>query len=318
MTVLISTEETTDLLTVRSSIPVIEEMFRAKGRDLAENSERFEMPAGDGYLLFRAGSLAGQNRIGFKLLSSFGSGPRQMWNFLYDTGTGELLAIVQSRAISKMRTAAASAVAVRHLSPENADTVGMFGTGRQAETQLAAICSVRPVRSAIVYSRNAEKRGEFCRRMSAELGIDVRPADAPELVPQAARIIVTITNAETPVLLGQWLRSPSLIVAVGANEWNEREIDHEVVARADLVVVDDLEDAKAHCGDLRWAEAKDAFTWKQAVELGDVVAGEVKKPDLSNSIVLFESQGIALEDVAVTSAVYDAAMARGLGREVRL
>ncbi|WP_163271797.1 ornithine cyclodeaminase family protein [Chelativorans alearense] len=318
MTILITEEESRDLIALDAAIPVIESMFRSAGQGETGNSERFELPAGDGYLLFRAGSLQAEGRVGFKLLSSFGSGPRLMWNFLYDTRTGELLAIVQSRAISKLRTAAASAVAAKYLSPATASVVGMYGTGRQAEAQLAAICRVRPIKAAIVYGRDPKRRTEFCGAMSAQLGIDVSPVAAPQEVPRNADIIVTITNSEKPVLSANWLERPCLIVAVGANEWYEREIDETVVARAALVVVDDREDARRHCGDLLYAAAKDAFRWKDVVTLGEIVAESVETPAFGEGIILFESQGIALEDVAVTSAVYDAAVNAGLGREVKL
>jgi ornithine cyclodeaminase/alanine dehydrogenase-like protein (mu-crystallin family) len=318
MTILITEEETRALLDVEASIPVIEEMFRMAGERTTDNSDRVEMPAGDGYLLFRAAALHARNIAGFKILSSFGSGPRLMWNHLYDTRTGELLAIVQSRGISRLRTAAASAVAVKHLSPQEASIVGMFGAGRQAEAQLEAIRAVRPIRKAVVYSRTPENRRAFCERMSARLSIEAVAAEAPETVPQQADIVVTVTNAQTPVLRGEWIDRPLLVVAVGANEWYEREVDEAAVARSALVVVDDEADARKNSGDLLWAESKGAFRWKDAVALGDIIAGRAARPDFAAGPILFESHGIALEDVAIAAAAYDRARKLGLGAELRL
>jgi ornithine cyclodeaminase/alanine dehydrogenase-like protein (mu-crystallin family) len=318
MTILITEQETRELLSIEAAIPVLEDAFRMAGERSTDNSDRIELPAGDGYLLFRAAAMRAKKLIGFKILSSFGSGPRLMWNYLYSTETGELLAIVQSRAISGLRTAATSAVAVKHLSPATASLVGMYGSGRQAETQLEAICCVRPIKKACVYSRDPQKLQAFCERMSGRLGIEVAAAASPELVPQDADLIVTMTNAETPVLLGEWIKRPSLVVAAGANEWYQREIDETAIARAALIVVDDEADAKRHSGDLLWAASKGAFRWSEVVSLGDIVAGRVPLPDLGAGLILFESHGIALEDVAITAAAYERARERGLGSEVRL
>jgi ornithine cyclodeaminase/alanine dehydrogenase-like protein (mu-crystallin family) len=316
MTLLITEDETRAALDLNGAIAAVEAMFRATGERSTDNSPRIEMPAGDGYLLFRAAAMHEAGVIGFKVLTNFGTRPRQMWNHLYAIDSGELLAIVQSAAISKLRTAAASAVAVRHLAPEGAKVVGVYGTGRQAETQLEAIVRVRPITRAQVYSRTADKCAAFAQRMTERLGFPVVPLDAPQDVPQGADIVVTITSAEEPVLRGAWLGDPALIVAVGANEWYQRELDEAAVGLASLVVVDDLADARSHSGDLLGAEARGRLRWHDVVSLGDVMAGRARPP--AKGLVLFESHGIALQDVAVTHTVWRAAVAQGLGRTIAL
>lgn len=318
MTLLISEQETRQLLSNDAAIPVIEEMFRLAGERKAENSERIELISGDDYLMFRAAALHAKRRIGFKILTNIGDGPVLMWNFLYDTGSGKLLAIVQSRAISNFRTSAASAVAAKYLSPPDAGVVGMFGTGKQAASQLAAICAVRPIRAAYVYSRSAEKRAVFCREMSEQLRIPVTPSESPERVPAEADILITITNTETPVLLGDWITRPCLVIGAGANEWYEREIDGKVVAKSALIVVDDKNHARKACGDLMWSVSHGLVRWDQVRELGDVISGRTALPEFSSGIILFESLGTALEDVAIANEAYELAIKCKLGREISL
>ena len=228
MTLLITEQDIREMLSIKSAIPVIEEMFRMAGEGTAENMPRVRMPFAKGFLQFGAGALHGKKVMGYKVWANFGSPLRQVFNYLYSMETSELLAIIQAHAIGTCRTSAATAVAVKYLSPADAGVVGMYGAGIQAEGQLEAICAVRPVRRARVYSRTRESREAFCKRMAARLGIEVIAVESPELVPDGADIVVTITKSDTPVLFGDWIKRPCLVVGAGANHWYEREIDHKI------------------------------------------------------------------------------------------
>jgi alanine dehydrogenase len=146
----------------------------------------------------------------------------------------------------------------------------------------------------------------------------VVPVDAPEKAAEGSQIIVTMTDSEVPVLLGDWLPRSCLVVAVGANHWYEREIDGRAVSRSKFVFVDEIEQAKVESGDLLWAVAHGLVTWNQVQELGSVVAGRVSAPDFDAGIILFEAQGIAIQDVAISLAAYTLAKERGVGREIAL
>ncbi len=247
------------------------------------------MPFEKGFLQFGPAALPSQNVMGFKMWANFGSPLTGTLNFLYSMETGALLAIIQAHLISKYRTAATSGVAARHLSRADAAVVGMYGAGRQGEAQLEAICAVRPIRRATVYSRRAEPLKEFCRKMSERLKIEVVPAAKPELVPNGAAIVVTMTNSDKPILFGDWLTGPCLVIAAGANHWYEREIDEKVVQRAALIVVDEKEHSKVESGDLLWPIGRGLLSWSRVEELGGVLTGRVAVPALDSNIVLFES-----------------------------
>lgn len=318
MTILITEQDVEQMLSIRAAIPVIEDVFRMAGEGTAENPPRYRMPFKKGFLQFGPAALHAKQVMGFKLWANSGSPLKNVHDFLYSMETGELLAIIQAHVISKFRTSAATAVAVKYLSSPQAGIVGMYGTGRQAEAQLEGVCAVRPIRAAHVYSRNQDNREAFCREMSKNLEIDVIPMTRPEHVPREADIIITITKSETPVLSGDWITRPGLVVGAGANHWYEREIDERLVQMAKLVVVDEKEHSKIEGGDLLWPVGHGILRWDQVEDLGDVVVGRVPVPDFASGIILFESHGLAIEDVAIAARAYELARAQGVGREVSL
>jgi ornithine cyclodeaminase/alanine dehydrogenase-like protein (mu-crystallin family) len=319
MTLLITDQECDSLLAMPESIAIIEEMFRLAGCRDIENPARYRMsaPRGKG-LQFGPAALHTKGIMGYKIRSDFGTPIKQRWNYLYSMDTGELLAIVQANALGKLRTGAASAVAAKYLSPPDASRIGLYGAGRHARFQLEAICAVRSIRSVCVYSRTPDTRREFCRRMSEQLGIEVAPADAPEQVPANADIVVAMTSSETPVLHGDWIQRPLLVIGVGANNEFERELDEKVVAMAKFVVVDEKEAARTESGDLMWPIAHGMLRWNEVHNLGDVVAGRIVPPAFSAGVFLFKSHGVSMEDVAIATRAYELAKERGIGREIEM
>jgi len=166
------------------------------------------------------------------------------------------------------------------------------------------------------YSRQQEKREQFARQMSEGLNLEVVAVDSAQACVAEADIVATITTARDPVLQGQWLAPGTQVNAAGGNHWMRREIDEATVTRAEVIVVDDLEQAKVECGDLIWPEARGAFRWDMARELRDVVAGRVQGRPSEQSITLFESMGVALEDIAAAQLVYRKAREQGIGLEL--
>jgi alanine dehydrogenase len=324
MTLLITEEDVKKLpLSVEAAIPIMEETFRMLSDNAVENGPRLRMSFNNGFMQFAPGALHGKQLAGFKLWANFGRGTgvhkgSPGYDYLYSMETGELLAIIHAYLIGKYRTSAQSAVAVKYLSPPDASSIGLYSAGRIAEGQLEAVCRVRPIRRVRVYSRTPKDRVAFCERMSKRLSVEVIPANAPEEVPRDADIIITASTSEVPILFGDWITRPCLIVAAGANHWYKREIDEKVVTRADLVVVDEKEHAKIESGDLLWPIAHGLLTWNHVKDLGDVVAGRVPLPDLRKSTILFSSHGLAVTDVAMAARAYELARAQGLGTEIPL
>src|SRR5437763_1271325 len=131
-----------------------------------------------------------------------------------------------------------------------------------------------------------------------------------------SQVVVTITNSREPVLQGEWLEPGMHVNAAGGNSWIRREIDENVVQRADVIAVDNLEQAKMECGDLLWPAERGLFRWQRANELHEVITGKVNGRPNPNSITLFESQGIGTEDTAASAYVYRKAREQGLGQQL--
>jgi ornithine cyclodeaminase/alanine dehydrogenase-like protein (mu-crystallin family) len=152
--------------------------------------------------------------------------------------------------------------------------------------------------------------------MSERLSLEVEAVESAQDCVAGADIAITITSARDPVLQGEWLKPGAHVNAAGGNHWMRREIDEETVTRSNLIVVDDLEQAKAECGDLLAPEARGTFRWDMAHELRDLVSGKVPGRPSEQSITLFESMGVALEDIAAAQLVFRKAVEQGIGVEL--
>jgi alanine dehydrogenase len=230
---------------------------------------------------------------------------------IHDMRSGELLGILEADQLGRIRTGAASGLATELLARPDAEVFACIGSGGQAATQVEAVLAVRPnIREVRVYSRTPERAQAFARR----IGPRARAVGSAEEAVRGADIVTTITNARTPVVEGRWLAAGCHVNAAGSNVDRHAELDAEAVARATVIFADNVPGARNECGDLLQA----GVDWSRVRELADLVAGRVGGRRGPEDITLFESQGIALEDVAAGAAALQAARARGLGRELPL
>lgn len=231
---------------------------------------------------------------------------------LFDTAHGTPLAILDASSITAIRTAAVSAVATRALARDDAGDLALLGAGVQAATHLAAMRAVRSLRRVRVWSRNRA----HAERLAASAGIPVEVVADPRAAVDGADLICTTTAARDPILEGAWLAPGVHINAVGACLPTTRELDTAAVVRARLIV-DRRESALAESGDFLLARAEGAVTNDHiAGELGDVLLGRVPGRRAPTEITLFESLGIAIEDLAAAHYIYAQALATGRGVSV--
>lgn len=251
--------------------------------------------------------------MGLKAVSVFlGRHPsHQGLVLLFDALRGTPLAILDGESITAIRTAAASGVATRHLAREDAAELAILGAGVQAATHLEAMRAVRPVERVRVWSRTPEHSRRFAEEQSAAHGIPVEPVPSPRDAVDGADLVCTCTSSAEPVLEGEWLSPGAHVNAVGACTPRARELDAAAVARA-RVYVDSRESAAHEAGDLLLARAEGAIEADPVVgELGEVILGRVPGRATADEITLFESLGLAVEDLA--SAVHVLAKARAAG-----
>ena len=312
MPLYLTEQDVAELLTMEAALAAVEGVFLRQALGEATNEPRRRVRGRGATLHVMSG--ADRGWLGLKSYTVTRSGAKFFVN-LYDAASGELLALIEADQLGQMRTGAASGVATKYLARPDARTVGIYGSGWQARSQLAAICGVRRIERVLVYSRSAENRTRFCREMGAELNLrEIVPVDRPEAAAEAD-IIVTITNSREPVLRGEWLRPGAHLNAAGGNSILRREFDDEVLKRASLVAVDSLDQARIEAGELVSAVEKGIINWERIVELRHLVAGRYPGRQTANEITLFKSLGLAIEDIAAAAVVYQAAREQQRGRE---
>jgi ornithine cyclodeaminase/alanine dehydrogenase-like protein (mu-crystallin family) len=183
---------------------------------------------------------------------------------------------------------------------------------------VAAVCAVRRIKSVRAYSRRPASRQLFADKMTARLGVPVVPVDTAEEAVHGQSILITATTAREPIIKADWVRPGTHINAVGANSLSRRELDGATLARASAIAVDSLEQARLEAGDLVQAVEHGLLVWESMVELGRIVAGQVRPRMDATAITIFRSLGIALEDVATALVVYRLARHRGMAQPLAL
>ncbi len=314
MALILTESEVEALLDMPSTLDAVESVLRDQAEGRATNRARRRVALPKGGLNYMAAGAPETGAMGLKVYSVARSGAR-FYTMLFDPESGELLSILQSDKLGQMRTGAASGVATKHLAREDATTLGIYGAGWQAESQLEAVAAVRDLECVIIYSRREESRKAFAEKMGERLGMEVETTHAPD-EPAAQDIVVTATTSGEPVLLGEWLRPGTHVNAAGSNFLFKSEIDREVVRRASFVCVDSREEIGLEAGDLLHSLETGIILPEAIYELGQVISGQVKSRRGPEDITLFASQGLALEDVAAARVVYDRAIERGVGREI--
>jgi ornithine cyclodeaminase/alanine dehydrogenase-like protein (mu-crystallin family) len=315
MPLLLREEEVQVLLSVGDAIEALERTFRAQAEGRAVNLPRQRVRWPGGTLHVMAAGDLGSGYVGLKAYTAVG-GQTRFVVLLFHAESGELLAIIEADRLGRLRTGAATGLATRYLARPNAQVVGMIGAGRQAAAQLMAVCAVRSIAEARVYSPTPERRAAFAHRMRETLGIPVQAVERPEAAVEGADILITITSAREPVLRGAWLRPGVHLNAAGSNALLRRELDEEAIARADLIVIDSRAQGQIEAGDFLEPLERGRLQWERVYELRDVVAGRVGRAH-PEQITLFKSLGIALEDVAVAAVAYERARAQGAGERIR-
>jgi alanine dehydrogenase len=314
MTLFLTEKEVESLLDMRSTLDAVEEILRqyAEGKATNHARRRVALPGSGLNVMFAGAPEIGA--LGLKAYSVARSGAR-FYTMLFDPESGELLSIMQSDKLGQLRTGAASGVATKHLAREDATTLGIYGAGWQAESQLEAIAAAKKLDRIVVHSRTEESRKAFAEKMGERLGLEIETTPAPE-EPAAQDIVVTVTSSVEPVLRGEWLKPGAHVNAAGSNFLFKTEIDRDVVKRASLVTVDSREEMNLEAGNLLMALETGAILPEAVRELGQVIAGHVPGRQSTEDITLFASQGLALEDLAAARLVYDRARERNVGREM--
>jgi alanine dehydrogenase len=315
MALFLNEDDVKRVLTMPLALEAVEQVLEEDALGEAVNipRERTRIPKGALHIL--QGAIPGRGVIGYKAYTSTKEGNRFLL-YLYNSEHGNLEAIIEADFLGMMRTGAAGGVAAKWLSRPESSVLGVFGTGWQARGQIEALCAVRDVKRIKVLGRDRERLKAFCDENSRRLGIEVTPAKDGREVAAGSDLIATVTTSAEPVLCHPWVGEGTHINAIGSNALIRREIDEKTLRQCDLITVDSREVAARECGDLLPLLEKGRMNWHRIPELGEIIAGRTPGRQGENQITLFESQGMAVQDLAVGAAVLEKARKQGLGTEL--
>ena len=263
-------------------------------------------------------------RLGAKLVTVFNENharglPSHLATIvLRDPETGALIALMDGRYITESRTAAVSAVSVRHLARADASTMAIIGTGVQARSHLEAYADVRTLREVRVWSPNPRSRERFIDEMSGHVSARLLNSASAQQAVEGADLIVLVTSSPTPVIEHAWVAPGAHVVSVGACRPDQREMPPALLKQSRLFV-DSRAAALVESGDVVMSINERYFTEQHVLgELGEVVLGRVAGRTTDDQVTIFKSLGMAVEDVVSADLVFRKAMETGAGTELTL
>lgn len=316
VTLLIDEDTVATLLTPADALIGVEQAFRLLADQQAFNEPRHRSQASGSTLNVMWAAAPPLDAVAVKVYPVVQAEVSQavlILITLFSHTSGDCLGIIQGDLLGRRRTAAATALATKLMARSDSRVLALFGTGYQAAEQVTAVASVLPeLRDVLVVGRNPRRQASFVSRLADELPALEVVAASGERAAREADVVVTATGAVDPVLDGSWLRPGTHVNAIGSNQASSRELDAETMRRAAHVVVDSRAVAALECGDL----LANGLGVAETTELAHVVTGRIPGRQESGDITIFESHGLALQDLVCGLHVLHAAQARGLAQDV--
>ncbi|MCH9649640.1 MAG: ornithine cyclodeaminase family protein [Deltaproteobacteria bacterium] len=293
-------------------LAAIEAAFVAysEGRSIVPPVGELLLPAGEVHIKY--GCITGDEHYVIKIASGFYGNPAlglpssNGLMLLFRQATGEPVALLQDEGfLTDTRTAVAGAVAAKHLAPKEVRRIGIVGTGIQARLQLEQLRPITTCRQVLAWGRGEAQLADY-RRQGEALGFAVETTQDTSEVLSACQLVVTTTPATEPLLFAEHLQPGTHITAVGSDTPHKQELDWQILQRADLVVAD----SRAQClerGEIHRALSVGAILEEKMVELGEVIRGASSGRTSEEQITVADLTGVAVQDIAIASAVYGAA-----------
>ena len=327
MVLAISQNDLKSLLNMEDCIQAVEDGFIQLSLGNVIMPPRTEGKVNDykGLFLVMPAYIGKIDKIGLKMVTVYRENPSKHnlptimgTVLLADAKTGNLLAIMDGTYLTAIRTGAASGVATKHLARKDAKSVGIFGCGIQAKTQLIAICTVRNIQNAMVYDVLADQSKKYAIEMSKSLGINVQTVDSPIDAVKGSDVISTATTSTQPIFQGKWLEEGTHVNGVGSHSTTTRELDTFAINRS-KVVVDSLDACLREAGDIVIPILEKSIEESHVyAEIGEIVSGKKIGRSNDNEITLFKSVGLAVQDISTANVVYELAKKNGVGKELTL
>lgn len=304
-------------------IDAVEGAFLRLDADKMSVPEVVHIAAPDGaFHIKSAGYIGDPHYVAVKVNGNFPNNPRraglptiQGAIILCDGRNGLLLAVLDSIEVTAMRTGAATAVAAKRLANSSATVATVIGCGIQGRVQLLSLLEVLPLKTVYAFDCDRDARDAFVTQMAGETGLEILPADDVGRATLASQVIVTCTTSRTPFLGRRHVSPGTFIAAVGADNDDKQELEPDLLAHSRVIV--DLIDQCACIGELHGALDAGVMTRNDvAAELGSIVAGTQRLTISPDDIVIFDSTGSAIQDVAAAGVIYERAREADLGLSV--
>lgn len=325
---LLSRSEVQRALSMHEAVEVVKRAFAELSCGNANSPLRASvaLPNHDGLTLFMPAYLSESDGLAVKIVSIHHRNPERGLPRIHavvlaiDPATGKPLAVMEGGYLTALRTGAASGAATDLLARADADTVAIFGAGRQARTQLLAVAAVRPIQQCWVYSRRRESAEAMIAELQPQLAsIELLVAGSPTEAVRDADVICAATNSMTPVFNGEDLKPGVHINGIGSYTHEMQEVDFTTLRRVSKIVVDERKAALAEAGDLIIALNHGELRQEDIyAELGEIAAGLKPGRQHHDEITYFKSVGNAVQDAAVAQAIYQHALKENLGVEFDL
>jgi alanine dehydrogenase len=318
--VVLTPQDVRGLLTMGECIGAVEEAFCLHGEGETDPPAVLSVHVPGGGFHIKAGVLGlRQSYFVAKVNGNFPENPARLGLptiqgviVLCDAERGSPLAVMDSRDVTALRTAAATAVAAKYLARQDSRTVTICGCGQQGRVQLEGLLRVLVLKSVFAYDKDADRARVFARQAARELGIIVDVASDLSTAAKQSDICVTCTTSREPLLGTEDIRPGTFIAAVGADNPHKQELDPILMAKSKVVC--DIVEQCAVMGDLHHALESHVMSRDDIhAELGEVVVGRKSGRESVEEITIFDSTGMALQDVATAALVYERAQQQGTG-----
>jgi ornithine cyclodeaminase/alanine dehydrogenase-like protein (mu-crystallin family) len=305
MALIISEPQTRKLIDMPQAVKLLDRMFHDRAAGKMRSVPRRRLRGSDKQLNMMA---AWHQDMDLICLRAYAGEANTIT--LYNGRTGKIQGIIDMGYLSSLRTGAATGVAAKYLAPANTKTLGVIGPGWQASFQVEAVANACPIQRIVVWGRTPKRRKDFIKQMSRVVKADWREANTVSEAEAESDILVVSTDATTPVVHGTHLKEEALVASIGANASVKHEITNDLIRHMNYIVTDDLPTARIDSGDLIAACEFGILRWDGIVPLDSVVAHGTPTPRPKR--ILFQSNGIADEDLAVGKYVFDQARRKKL------
>ncbi|MVO14362.1 iminosuccinate reductase BhcD [Parasedimentitalea huanghaiensis] len=318
--IIVPEREIAGLITREDSFDAVEKVFASMANDAAYNFPVIRESIGHADALY--GFKSGFDRAGLNLgLKSGGYWPgnadkgltnHQSTVFLFDADTGQCRAVVGGNVLTALRTAAASAVSIKHLAPKNSKVLGMIGAGHQSAFQVRAAVEQREFEKIIGWNLHPEYLVNL-EAVAREVGLPFEVVELDRLGDESD-VIITITSSFDPILMDSQVTGGTHIACMGTDTIGKQEVDAALVARA-TVFTDEIAQSIS-LGECQHAVANGRMLETEITQIGSVINGKHVGRSTDEEVTLFDGTGVGLQDLAVAAAVVDLAVAKGVALDV--